>query len=83
MQRRDTVHNQFNVLVLHRKPPYANLLEYAIGDWFTHRLELRARESVLHEVVVRILALVDAGVDLYGSTGDFVNETVILGHPLL
>ena len=57
------VHYQFDVLVLRSQPLAVNVLESAIGDRFAHLLELRSGESLLHEVVVRILALLHAGVD--------------------
>ena len=48
-------------------------------------MTLNLRESLLHEVVVRILALLHAGVDerLHGCTDDFVGGLDLLANQLL
>ena len=85
VERRVAVHHQVDVHVLCSKPLDANVLKSAIGDGFTHRFEVRAGESLLHEVVVRILALLDAGVYelLHGCTDDFVGDLVVLADQFL
>ena len=85
MERRAAVHHRCDVLVLRRKPPDTNVVECSIGDCFTHPIDLIARDSFLHEIVVRILALLYAGVDefLHGCTDGFVSDLVIFGHQFL
>ena len=56
VEHRVAVHHPFDVFVLGSRPLDANVPEYAMGDGFTHPLELRAGESLLREVVVWVLA---------------------------
>ena len=85
VERMVAVHHQFDVLVLRSKPLDANILKSAIGDGFIHLFDLRAGESLLHDVVVRMLAVLLAGVDelLHGCTDDFVSHLVVLADQFM
>ena len=78
--RRFAVQRQVDVLALRRNPLEVNGFESAIGDGFTPFLESRAGECLLREVVVRIVALLHAGVDerLPGCTDNFFSHLFVL-----